>query len=309
MSQPEIVVGVDGSKAAENALLWAAAEALRRGARLLIAYAGDTELAAPPRQYEAARSGRTLLATSQALVSDNGLRCEVETLCRDQPAVAMLSELGKDADLLVVGSHGMARNNCSSLGSVAYGVAAHVPCPVAVIGPWPLSGTVSMDDDRPVTVGITANSTADPALELAFAEAALRQVPVKAVHSWAVDWQEVAAMAKLRPTGHALRAYHETRLASILTSLRQRYPHITVELCVSGKPVAMTLASASQGSSMLVLGRRHPRKSKDPLASRLGPTATRLIHVSQCPVVLVGSSPVAAAADVVDAGLPLSSKA
>lgn len=310
MRQPRIVVGVDGSKAAENALLWAAAEAQRRGARLVIAYAGDAELAVPPRQYEAARSGRALLSTSQALVSEGGFQCDVETICRDRPALAMLSELGEDADLLVVGAHGMARYNCSSLGSVAYGVAAQALCPVAVIGPWPPTGSaaVGASDHRPVTVGVTADPTGDPALEWAFAEAALRQVPVNAVHSWAVDWQEGAAKARLRRTGHALRAHHETRLASILAPLRQRYPEVAVELCVSGYPVAMALVDASQASSMLVLGRRHPRRVRGVLASPLGPTAARLIQVSQCPVVLVGSSPVAAAADGVDADLWLSSR-
>jgi nucleotide-binding universal stress UspA family protein len=197
----------------------------------------------------------------------------------------MLSELARDADLLVVGAHGMARASCSSLGSVAFGVVAHAFCPVAVIGSWPPGGAVAVHagDRRPVTVGVTANPTCTSILEFAFLEAALRQVPVKAVHSWAeADWSEAAVLATLPRAGHALRAHHEDRLALILAPLRQKYPGVAVELCVSGDPVAMSLADASEGSSLLVLGCRRP-------GGPLGPTAARLVHVSRCPVVIVGN--------------------
>ncbi|HEY0167681.1 MAG TPA: universal stress protein [Jatrophihabitans sp.] len=288
MSQPRVIVGVDGSRAAENALLWAAGEAQRRSARLVIAYAGDAELMPLPLKYAAAHSGGPLLAASRRLVSDAGFHCEVDTICRNQPAVVLLSELGRGAELLVVGAHGMARTCCSSLGSVAYGVVAHAPCSVAVIGPWPPSetGSVNAGQRRPVTVGVTANPTCTATLEFAFAEAALRESVVKAVHSWAeADWSEAAALAMLPRTGQAVRAHHENRLASILVPLRQKYPDIAVELCVSGDPVARSLADASEGSSMLVLGCRHP-------GGPLGPTAARLVHVSRCPVVIVGNPPV-----------------
>jgi nucleotide-binding universal stress UspA family protein len=285
MNQPKIIIGVDGSRAAENALLWAAAEAKRRRARLVIAYAGNAEQTALPRGYEVARSGGHLLATSHRLVSDTGFDCEVVKICRDQPAVQMLSELARDADLLVVGAHGMARASCSSFGSVAYGVVAHALCPVAVIGSWPPSRAVGMKaaDRRPVTVGVTANPTCASILKFAFLEGALREVPVQAVHSWAeADWSEAAVLATLPRTGHALRAHHEDQLASILAPLRQKYPGVAVELCVSGDPVAMSLANASQGSSLLVLGCRRP-------GGPLGPTAARLVHISRCPVVIVGN--------------------
>jgi nucleotide-binding universal stress UspA family protein len=285
MSKPRIIVGVDGSRAAENALLWAAVEAKRRSARLVIAYAGDAELTAPPRGNLAARSGGLLLATSHRLVSDAGFHCEIETICRDQPAVAMLSELGRDADLLVVGAHGMARDSCSSLGSVAYGVVVHALCPVAVVGPWPPREVVAVDVGarRPVTVGVTVDPACGSILEFAFLEASLRGVAVKAVHSWAeADWSEAAALATLPRAGQALRAYHEERLGLILAPLRQKYPGVATELCVSGDPVATSLATASEGSSLLVLGCRHP-------GGPLGPTAARLVHISPCPVVIVGN--------------------
>jgi len=214
----------------------------------MIAYAGDTELIESSGRFEAARSGGPLLAAARSLVHASGVDCAIQTICRDQPAVAMLSELGEYAALLVVGSHGMGSNNCSSLGSVAYGVAAHALCPVAVIdAPCPDGSALPADEDhRPVTVGVTASSTGAPALEFAFAEAAMRQVSLKAVHSWAeLDWSEAAAMASLSQAGHDLRAIHENRLLTMLAPLRQKYPAVVVQLCVSGHPVAWTLTEAS----------------------------------------------------------------
>lgn len=296
MSQAEIVVGVDGSRAAETALLWAAAEAQRRNARLVIAYAGDTELIESPRRYEAARSGGPLLAAARSLVLASGVDCAIQTICRDQPAVAMLSGLGEHAALLVIGSHGMGSHNCSSLGSVAYGVAAHALCPVAVIDAScsDESALPVAEDHRPVTVGVTASPTGAAALEFAFAEAALRQVSLKAVHSWAeLDWSEASSMAALSQAGQDLRAIHENRLLTMLAPLRQKYPGVVVQLCVSGHPVAWTLTEASEGSSMLVLGCRHPGGRPK---SRLGPTAARLVNVSRCPVVVTGNPQVRAPA-------------
>ncbi len=289
MSRSVIVVGVDGSPTAEKALLWAAAEAERRGDRLVIAYAGDLELATQPGSYQAAQSGAALLVASRRLVSEIGLGCQIDTICRDQPAVALLSELGTRAALLVVGSHGMGRDGCSSLGSVAYGVTVHALCPVAVIGAGSPGAPAAATELRgPVTVGVTANPTGVPALEFAFAEAALRRVPVVAVRSWAeFDWSEASEMAMLRRTGGNLRSHQESRLASILSPVRARYPQVPVRLRVSGDPVASSLAEASAGSAMLVLGCRYPGGRS---RSRLGPTAARLIHLSRCPVVVVGNS-------------------
>jgi len=43
VSGPEVVVGIDGSDTARSAMYWAAAEADRRGAELVLAHAGDAQ--------------------------------------------------------------------------------------------------------------------------------------------------------------------------------------------------------------------------------------------------------------------------
>jgi hypothetical protein len=43
MGRPQIVVGIDGSATARQAMYWAALECERRGAELVLAHAGDAE--------------------------------------------------------------------------------------------------------------------------------------------------------------------------------------------------------------------------------------------------------------------------
>ncbi|MDQ1745193.1 MAG: hypothetical protein QOE23_3532 [Pseudonocardiales bacterium] len=101
-------------------------------------------------------------------------------------------------------------------------------------------------------------------------------------------------MAVQHRTGGDLRSHQESRLASILGPVRDRYPDVPVRLRVTGDPVASSLAAASADSAMLVLGCRYPGGRS---RSRLGPTAVRLIHLSRCPIVVVGNPQPAAAAD------------
>lgn len=292
MNDPQIVVGVDGSAGAQRALRWAAAEAQRRNVRLLIGYSGDAEPRPGSDVEEPGLVGRGVLADSAAVVFEDGFDCEIRTVSRCQPAVPFLLDLGRQADLVVVGAHGSAGETGGSLGSVAYRVAAHADCPVAVVGqePWMATAATGVEvgsrQRRQLSVGVTASPRGLPAIELAFAEAALRNVALNAVHSWAeFDRTELAGTAELYLGADEFRRRQQDRLSALLAPFRERYPEVAVKLALTDAPVWVSLAEASAESSLLVLGCRH-RNSH--LASRLGPTTTRLIHVAKCPVVVVG---------------------
>jgi nucleotide-binding universal stress UspA family protein len=300
MDNPQIVVGVDGSHGARQALRWAAAEAQRRNVGLLIAYSGDAESKPGSDAEEPGLVGRSVLADSAALVFEDGFDCDVRTVSCYQPAVPFLLELGRQADLVVVGTHGSASDTGGSLGSVAYRVAAHASCPVAVVGQLPQQepaatsvGADSMKRSQ-VSVGVTASPHGLPALEVAFAEAALRNLTLNAVHSWAeFNRAELAGTTDLYLDADEFRRRQEGRFGSLLAPLRERYSQVTVRPALTDAPVWVSLAEASAESSLLVLGCRH-RNSH--LVSRLGPTTTRLIHVAKCPVVVVGHQAVRATA-------------
>jgi nucleotide-binding universal stress UspA family protein len=279
----EIVVGVDGSPDSLRALGWAAAEAARRDTQLVIAHAGpdiDRGLGQP-----SAEAARELVSHSLDLALAEGVACGVRTVVRDLPAVALLRELGAEAELVVVGSHGTAGTAGTLLGSVAYRMAAHAPCPVVVVGAGELDPAVEYE--LPVSVGVLAGPAGQAALQFAFAEAALRGVPVDAVRSWAeVDWSG-SPVVETHSTETEFRAWQQQLLRKILVPLRAEYPQVPVTMSTTGVPVGVALEMVSRRSSLLVLGRRRDSQRK---LSRLGSTSSRVIQVAACPVVIADSA-------------------
>ncbi|NMO88230.1 universal stress protein [Actinomycetospora sp. TBRC 11914] len=137
-----IVVGVDGSPGAEEALRWALAEAGRRGAALRAVVA-----VRPPESYSFEdvvqpdpAEGRRLATAEvrrriEELREQTGSTAEAEAIAITGSSVPTLVEAAVDAELLVVGHRGRGPWRSALLGSVALGVVLHAPCPVTVVPP------------------------------------------------------------------------------------------------------------------------------------------------------------------------------
>jgi nucleotide-binding universal stress UspA family protein len=134
-----IVVGVDGSEGAHLAAEWAAAEAERWGASVLVVQAWEfTPLVvateAPIDLQELRSSADEALATLVGEVFE-GRGIEVTArIVEELPANAVLDavkEIG--ADLVVVGSRGQGGLKGLLLGSVSQKIVHHAPCPVVVV--------------------------------------------------------------------------------------------------------------------------------------------------------------------------------
>ena len=132
-----IVVGVDGSAAAEAALIWARDEARRWGAEVLVVQAWEfTPLVV-------ATDAPVDLAGLRA-ATDESLRRQVEAVfgpddatvktstVEDLPARAVL-DAAEGADLVVLGSRGLGGVKSFFLGSVSAKVMHHATCPVVVV--------------------------------------------------------------------------------------------------------------------------------------------------------------------------------
>ena len=138
-----IVVGVDGSQCARDALARAGSEAALRGARLRIVCAWEVPPAvyaggfAPPID-EATLAGfrEQAEAVVREAVAEVGrmrpsVSCEGEVL-EGQPAEVLLAE-ARDASLIVVGNRGRGGFASLLLGSVSQQVVHHAACPVLVV--------------------------------------------------------------------------------------------------------------------------------------------------------------------------------
>jgi nucleotide-binding universal stress UspA family protein len=139
----QIVVGVDESPAADDALDWAAAEAEMRGASLVVLHAwtypyeGWRTGVAEPRDEMKLDAARVLDAAVHRVQAAHPLVVVHARLVEDGPTDALV-DASAAADLVVVGTRGRGGFRASLLGSVSRSVIFHASCPVAVI-PHPKS--------------------------------------------------------------------------------------------------------------------------------------------------------------------------
>ena len=133
---PVVVVGADGSTLSTEALRWAAEHARHTGARLVVvtAYEPPVTIMLVPTWTEEDYAREAEAALERTVVSALGENPDVpleRRLVQRRPARA-LTEAARDADLLVVGSHGRGELPGMHLGSVAGYCVHHAPCPVLV---------------------------------------------------------------------------------------------------------------------------------------------------------------------------------
>ncbi|MBD3006864.1 universal stress protein [Streptomyces sp. 5-10] len=190
-----VVVGVDGSDAASDALDWAAEMAGRRGLPLRVVHASLWE------RYEGYIPGTAADRPAERLHSEAVLATAAERAGRRVPALKVMTDLaaddavtallraGKSAEALVVGSRGRGEFASLLLGSVGLGIAARAQCPVVVVRGRPENVCGGMNR---VVVGIAERERqgerepAPPSAAVAFAlrEARLRGGELEAVHAW-----------------------------------------------------------------------------------------------------------------------------
>ena len=138
-----IVVGADGSPGGTAALGWAAEEAGRRHAELVVVTAWQPPMVldpyAGPAMVGAATDFETLAREhAEASLAQVGLRTDspgvsLHVVC-DAAAPALL-DAANGADLLVVGSRGHGGFAGLVLGSVSSKCVSHSACPVVIVPP------------------------------------------------------------------------------------------------------------------------------------------------------------------------------
>ena len=148
----KIVVGVDGSDASKDALRWAVEDARARGAEVVALHAYEvpvptldaalaTPINLPALVGEVHDDAQQLVAKVVDEVVGNSVSVDVAPIAvEDAPAKALL-DASRDADLLVVGSHGHGLSGLF-LGSVSLECAQHAACPVVIV-------RGSAQDERP----------------------------------------------------------------------------------------------------------------------------------------------------------------
>jgi len=133
-----IVVGVDGSEPSLKALSWAAQQARLTGATLRVlttweVATGTGWVPTFPVDYDPQAVARQALdeAVTETLGADPDVA--VERIVKEGHAAPILLAAAKDADLLVVGSHGHGAFAGMLIGSVSEHLVRHAPCAIVVV--------------------------------------------------------------------------------------------------------------------------------------------------------------------------------
>lgn len=287
LTEPNILVGVDGSPASDCAVAWAARDAAMRGARLSIVHAVKPIGVMLPAMPAPASFTRWQAERAQVIVDDadeiarrstaGHEAARVESGVVFAPVVPALIDLSKEAQLVVVGSRGLGALARTILGSVSTSLIQHAHCPVAVIHdeepPMPHPA------EAPVLVGIDGSPASELATAVAFDEASRRRVELIALHVWSdievldfpeIDWPAVKPQAA------------ET-LAERLAGWQERYPDVKVRRVVECAQPTAHLIAQSESAQLVVVG-SHGRGGFAGML--LGSVATAVAQASRTPVIV-----------------------
>lgn len=284
-----VVVGVDGSEAADLAVQWAAETAAQRRRALRIVHGIDLDATrAVLGTYDVLVPGVTehLRATAEQRVQnarrlagrvDSELRIDTEV--SDAHPAELLVHESKSANMVVLGATDA--GDLAHLGSTLLAVTAHGHGNIVVV-----RDTGSEQRTRhvgPVVVGVDGRRTSEAAIAAAFAEAAQRRTGLVAVHT-ATDIviDETRGLAGLFPARELESAAHEI-LAERIAGWQEKYPDVPVVRHVSAAAPSHQLIAWSHNAQLVVVGTRGRGGFRGML---LGSTSNRLVQHAHCPVMV-----------------------
>ncbi|MFI6588002.1 universal stress protein [Embleya sp. NPDC050493] len=273
-----VLIGHDGSPAADRALDWAAQDAVARRVPLYVVTAVPVGGLGHRHRVELRERAHALVDAACARVRARFAKADVEGSVREGDAAESLLEASGRADTMVIGSRGHGGFAGLLLGSVSLRVCAHSSCPVVVVH------ADAAEDASGVVVGI-AGPEDGPAAEFA-ASRARRLGGLRAVHSWALPVTGLAPSLMLPSMFDVdeIAAERGRMLETVLGPIRLGNPELPVDTVVMNGTAGRDLVCASIGNALVVVA-THPRHG--PLPMRLGPTTHAVLHHARCPVAVV----------------------
>lgn len=289
MDELPVIVGYDGSGAADAALRWAAREASCRQLPVLV-------VVVLPQQ-----EGRTPEADA---IGQLGRRCAETLVDSDQVTVSMLTgraagELVRATDgatLVVVGQGEQDEGPTRPMSSTSRVLAAHARCPVVIVRG--ASGAVRAA--LPVVAGVSGKGLSPAQLDFAASTARRRQVPLVLLTAWSSHSSLPGTHSdRPRAAGPAEPARELARRAAASNAqsaayVHDQHPDVVTRPLVVRDDASSALTLASRRAGLLVLGSDLP--SSRPGDSRPTPTdgygavGRAAVSRAACPVAVVPAS-------------------
>ena len=275
-SSPNVVVGIDGSRSAVDAALWAVDEAVGRDIPLRLVYAVDANTAGTDPHDGARDLARAEVAVRHALTAvestDKPVKIEVEIL-QDLPTKALL-QASRRAALLCVGSIGLKHSAHGRIGSTAAALASSARCPVAVVrGHDPLRA-----EQQWVVAEVDESAASEGVLRLALEEARLRGAPLRVLTTWQSRFTDIHDGNAVADGNRLARAQLDRRLAQ----WKKRYPDLDVRaVAVPGN--TLNFLTKNAGSiQLLIVGHEQAQG----ITALVGPPGYAALHNAECSVLI-----------------------
>jgi nucleotide-binding universal stress UspA family protein len=246
---PAIVVGIDGSRSAVEAALWAIDEAVDRDLPLRLLYVIEPSRSCGADSQSMARDFVTAEAAvryaSMAVESaERPVKLELEIV--HGRCVDALVAASRSAAMICLGALGADGAGGERVGSTPPALVARARCPVAIVRRPPSRRR----EKGWVTAVVDHSAAAPPILAQAVREARLRSAPLRVLTGRVADTL-TGADTLLENARLA-----EAELEDALTYWRVRYPEVDIQaVTVSGSPLDY-LARQADSVEMIVLGHR-----------------------------------------------------
>ena len=217
-TQTSIVVGIDGSRTAVRAALWAIDEATSRDIPLHLVAAANS----PAERAEAELAVRSAAAAVEA----TGRLVDLETHVLDGEPTPILLKQSGTAAMVCVGAVGRRHFDRNRVGSTTGALVAAAHCPIAVV-----RGGARSDSEPGSWVVVELDETPDSAAVLQFgvAEARLRNAPLRVLGAWQSRYTDIHDSHAVADGNRLVRSQLDRRLSQ----WRHLYPDL------DAKPVAI----------------------------------------------------------------------
>ena len=273
---PSIVVGIDGSKAAIHAALWATDEAVSRDIPLRLLYAIEPDDAQTPPD----RAARKLAIAENAIryaftaveAAEKPVKIEVE-ITQERPITSLI-RASASADMVCVGAVGMHHFRPARVGSTAAALVRSGLCPVAIV----------RDQGRregPSWIVVDTDGCADSSalVGIAIEEARLRNAPLKVITSRQTSDGEIVDENTAGGDDRSIRKTSDRAIAPWTWC----DPELQVESVEVHGSLLDYLAENSPSVRLVVVG---ARENAD-VEQLVGPAGNAVLHNSDCSVLIV----------------------
>jgi nucleotide-binding universal stress UspA family protein len=271
-----IVVGIDGSKAAIHAALWAVDEAVSLDVPLRLLYAierDDTREAEPDAMAHKLAAADTAVGRAFMAIEATGQPVKIETEIAQGPPIVSLSHASASAAMVCVGAVGLRHFRPGRVGSTAAALAISAQCPVAIIrGHHNQPGQPA----HGIVVEVDGSPDNGVVLGTAMEEARLHNTTVQAIICRRTASDNTTAEGE---SDRRALADLDRRLAR----WKRQYPHLRVESVAVHGTLLEYLAYTHRSVRLVIVGAHN----REHLKELIGPIGSAVLQDAECSLLIV----------------------